>query len=82
MINRESSTTDANDDCSKDDFKDEIRQISIQPKPGGDPGGVAVWLRADDLADMGVDPDDTNAVAVTIDDGDLRVRPAEAPDGV
>ena len=63
------------------DVDGDTRQLPIQPKPGGDPGGVAVWLSADALADMGVDPDDTDAVAVTIDDGDLRVRPVEAPDG-
>lgn len=62
------------------DVDGDTRRLPIQPKPGGDPGGVAVWLSADDLAEMGVDPDDTDAVAVSIDDGDLRVRPTETPD--
>jgi hypothetical protein len=37
--------------------------------------GVAVWVSADDLADLGIDAADTDTVDVRVDDGAIRLVP-------
>jgi hypothetical protein len=52
------------------------RTASISRDPSGEARGAAVWLNADELAAIGIDVDDTDAVEVHVVDGDLRLVPA------
>ncbi|WP_117595161.1 hypothetical protein [Haloprofundus halophilus] len=52
------------------------RTASINTDGSGDPIGVALWVNADELTDIGINPAVTDAVDVWIEDGGLRVSPA------
>ena len=50
----------------------------------GDPIGAAVFLTADELAELGVETSTTDAVGITIEDGEVRLlntTVSEATDG-
>jgi len=52
------------------------RTASINTDQTGAPIGVAVWVNADELSALGVDPNRTDAVDVRVADGDLELTPA------
>ena len=52
------------------------RIANVCREPSGDVIGVAVWLSATDLHAIGVTIDETEALEIRIDDGDLRLVPA------
>lgn len=54
------------------------RTASIYRDLSGDPRGAAVWLNTTELAAIGVDVNDTDAVEICIVDGDLELVPAES----
>jgi len=66
---------EATDDESRDDSVSR-RTASINTDGSGEPIGVALWVNADELADIGIDPAATDAVDMWVEDGDLRVSPA------
>jgi len=49
------------------------REARLNRDGNGDPIGAAVWLNADELADLGVDVDTADAVAYRVEDGDLHI---------
>lgn len=49
------------------------RQARLNRDGNGDAVGAAVWLNADELADLGVDVDAADAVAYRVEDGNLHV---------
>jgi len=69
---------DQDQDQNRDDRPEgpPTRTASISRDPSGEARGAAVWLNADELAAIGIDVDDTDAVEVHVVDGDLRLVPA------
>ena len=55
------------------------REARVARDGDGDPIGAAVFLTADELADLGVDPVRADAVNVSVEDGEVRLRPTESP---
>lgn len=49
------------------------REARLNRDRDGDAVGAAVWLNADELADLGVDVDAADTVVIRVDDGDLHV---------
>lgn len=47
----------------------------------GDPIGAAVFLTADELADLGVDTDTTDTVNVAVEDGEVCLTAEHEPEG-
>lgn len=59
-----------------DSCRDGSRQASVARDQSGDPIGAAIWINADELAALGIDPDRTDAVDIKVTDGDLELTPA------
>lgn len=59
---------------------DGSRQASVARDQNGDPIGAAIWLNADELAALGIDPGRTDAVDIQVTDGDLELTPAHGGD--
>jgi len=75
------TNSDLNDDQDQEKghpSSDGPRQATVNRRPDGSALGVAVFLTGDDLADLGIDPDATDAVDVQVKDGDLELTPAHA----
>lgn len=47
----------------------------------GDPIGAAVFLTAEELADLGVDTDTTDTVNVAVEDSEVRLTAGDEPEG-
>lgn len=54
------------------------REARVTMDGNGDPIGAAVFLTADELADIGINPERTDAVIVFVEDGEVRIRPKKA----
>jgi len=65
--------SDDDSDGSSDDDEDDIRRANVSHTADGQPIGAAVWLNANELADLGVNVDAADAVAYRVNDGDLQV---------
>lgn len=46
----------------------------------GDPIGAAVFFTAEELADIGVDTDNTDTVRIVIEDGSIRLSAENEPE--
>ena len=57
---------------------EDSRTARLARNGDGDPIGAAVFLTADELADLGVEPERTDAVNVSVEDGKVRLRPTES----
>lgn len=66
---------DGNNEDDSDDNEDDIRRANVNHTAGGQPIGAAVWINADELAALGIDPDRTDAVEIQVADGDLKLTP-------
>jgi hypothetical protein len=55
------------------------REVRVSRGPEGDPIGAAVFLTADELRSLGVEPARTDAVNVSVEDGEVRFRHTESP---
>lgn len=65
------SDDDSND--SSDDDEDDLRRANVSHTADGQPIGAAVWINADELADLGVDVDAADAVAYRVEGSDFHV---------
>lgn len=54
------------------------REARVSRDGDGDPIGAAVFLTAADLAALGVDLETTEAVKVSVEDGEVRLRPSRS----
>lgn len=63
------------DACGAGDKSVTLRSARLARNTDGEPLGCGVFLDADDLAELGVDPDatDANRVAYHVEDGEFRV---------
>ena len=57
---------------------EDSRTARLARNGDGDPIGAAVFLTADELADLGVEPERTDAVNVSVEDGEVRLQPTES----
>ena len=57
---------------------EDSRTARLARNGDGDPIGAAVFLTADELTDLGVEPERTDAVNVSVEDGEVRLRPTES----
>lgn len=62
-----------NTDSAADSSHDGSRQARMARDRSGNAIGTAIWLNADELADLSVDVDAADAVAYRVVDGDLHV---------
>lgn len=51
------------------------REARVSRDPEGDPIGAALFFTADELRSLGVEPETTDAVNVSVEDGEVRLRP-------
>lgn len=51
-----------------------LRKARISQDGNGEPIGVAVFITADELTDLGIDPEAAEIVNVSIEDGRIRLR--------
>lgn len=72
---RYSRTESAENTDNSTEHADTGRTARINTDQSSAPIGVAVWLNADELAALGVDPDRNDAVDVRVADGDLELTP-------
>lgn len=70
--------TDYDDHTPRRTRQSGTREARISRGPDGDPIGAAVFLTAADLAALGVDPDTADAVAVSVEDGEVRLDDTHA----
>lgn len=58
------------------------RTATINADRSGVPIGIAIWLNADELMNLGVDPKANDTVDVHVSNGELKLIPdqAESPD--
>jgi hypothetical protein len=71
--------TETDDDHTHGDTRQsETREARISRDGNGDPIGAAVFLTADDIAALGVDPHTADAVTVSVADGEVRLN--DTPD--
>lgn len=56
------------------------REACVSRGPEGDPIGAAVFLTADDLREIGIDPTTADAVTVSVEDGEVRLLDTAAPE--
>jgi hypothetical protein len=68
---QDTNTTGESNDTTN--TADATREARLNRDGNGDAVGAAVWLNADELADLGVDVDAADAVAYRVEDGDLHV---------
>ena len=54
------------------------RTATINTDRSGVPIGIVVWLNADELIELGVDPETSEAVGVQVTDGELKLTPGQA----
>lgn len=66
---------DDDTDDDSDDDEDDIRRANVSHTADGQPIGAALWINADELAALGIDPDRTDAVEIQVADGDLKLTP-------
>jgi len=71
----EETADDGDSDDSSDDDEDDIRRANVSHTADGQPIGAAVWINANELAALGINPDRTDAVEIQVADGDLKLTP-------
>ena len=52
------------------------RQARVNRDPDGEPLGISLAISADELRELGIDPDEADAVEYEIADGGLQLREA------
>lgn len=73
------NTSDAN--SSIEQLENSQRTATVNCAPDGEPLGIALFLNAEELTQLGVDPEATGVVAYSVEDGDLRVDRPRAAEG-
>ena len=53
------------------------RAATINTDRLGVPIGIAVWLNADELVELGVDPEANDVVGIQVTNGELKLRPVQ-----
>jgi hypothetical protein len=74
---------DSDDDGDSEDDDDDsapLRRTKVNRDADGEPLGAAVWVNADELAALGVDPAVTDQVGYRVENEALHVDPAGTDD--
>jgi len=61
--------------------REDSRTARLARDGDGDPIGAAVFLTADELAELGVDTSTTDAVDITVEDGEVSLSAEEGTEG-
>jgi len=71
-------TDDSDSQKRTDDRNGDGREARVARDAADDPIGAAVFLTADELAALGIDPGTTNTVEVTVENGGVNLSPSRS----